>query len=120
MRRLRSDLDGVELQVRVGVVRAAVLLAVAAAALLPLALGAQFPDSETDPHFFHGPVLWVLVSRALMMSVGAGTKNPWAALLAGMVPLFISVARGEISPLLVLVLVTEGVSAVILFIVMRR
>ena len=103
------------------IIRCAVLLAVLAAALAPVVLGAQaFPDSETTPHFWHGAMLWILVSIFLTVSVGAASRQPFPALFAGVVPLVIAVARGDISPLLVLLLVIECASAALIFIVMRR
>ena len=101
--------------------RWAVLLAVLVAALAPAAVGAQaFQDSPTNPHFWHGAMLWILVSIFMLMGVGAASRQPFPTLVAGVVPLLIGVARGDISPLLVLLLVVECVSAAMIFIVVRR
>ena len=85
-----------------------------------VAAGDAFPDDPDNPHFFHGANMWALFSIALALTVGGIFKKPFPALLAGAAPLAIGVALGEISAMLVFLIVVEGVAAVFVFMMMRR
>ena len=65
--------------------------------------------------FFSGAPLWRIASIAMIFSFGGAFKNTLVGVLAGFATLLGGVAFGAFSPLLVLLIVLEGASAVLIF-----
>lgn len=79
----------------------------------------EFGDPEG--HFVSGPIMWALLSIFAVIVIGAAT-HPLFGLGAGVAVLVGSMVfgGGEISALLVVVLVLEGVAALIVFLTLRN
>ena len=80
----------------------------------------DFVDDPDNPRFYSGGTMWTLVSIFLMLTFGALTRNPWITAIVGIVPLALAIARGDFSPIVLVMLVAIAASCTLIYILFRR
>ena len=104
------------------------LAALCGVGMLALAMGGtalaqtamEFHDDPVNPKFYTGGTFWALLSIAMMVTFGSISKNPWIAAVAGILPLAYAIAKGDFTPLVLLMVIVIGVACMLIFIMFRR
>ena len=82
--------------------------------------GMEFADDPVNPKFYTGGTFWALLSIAMMITFGSISKNPWVAAVAGILPLAYAIAKGDFTPIVLVMIIVIGVACMLIFIMFRR
>ena len=80
----------------------------------------EFADDPVNPKFYTGGTFWAILSIAMMVTFGSISKNPWIAAVAGILPLGYAIAKGDFTPIVLVMIILIGVASMLIFIMFRR
>ena len=56
----------------------------------------------------------------MMVTFGSISKNPWIAAVAGILPLGYAIAKGDFTPIVLVMIIMIGLASMLIFIMFRR